>query len=198
MLQLLNGAHPNVMRMVDASMIESEGISTFSMVMPKAAGSLSSAISDKSLGGKAKVKVAGMLLHALAWMADQNVMHRDIKPDNILLTDANDPIICDFSLAKVVYPTSVLAAAAAAPKAGGKKKKAKKEKRKPAGVEGTRNSEGAGTPTYIAPEIVCGGTDYDTQVDVWSMGVVFYEMFNNQMLSVDSDKKALKLIEQVE
>jgi len=37
--------------------------------MPKAAGSLSSAISDKSLGGKAKVKVAGMLLHALAWMA---------------------------------------------------------------------------------------------------------------------------------
>ena len=71
-------------------------------------------------------------------------MHRDIKPDNILLNDANDPIICDFSLAKVVYPTSVLAAAAAAPKAGGKKKKAKKEKRKLAGVEGIRNSEGAG------------------------------------------------------
>jgi len=80
-------------------------------------------------------------------------MHRDIKPDNILLNDANDPIICDFSLAKVVYPTSVLAAAAAAPKAGGKKKKAKKEKRKPAGVEGTRNSEGAG--------VVGFGVDFD-------------------------------------
>ena len=71
------------------------------MIMPKAAGNLSGAIEGKGLTGKMKVEIAALLLHAVAWLASHQVMHRDIKPDNVLLTDEGKPVLTDFSLAKV-------------------------------------------------------------------------------------------------
>ena len=48
-----------------------------------------------------QVEIAALLLHAVAWLASHQVMHRDIKPDNVLLTDEGQPVLTDFSLAKV-------------------------------------------------------------------------------------------------
>ena len=48
-----------------------------------------------------QLEIAALLLHAVAWLASHQVMHRDIKPDNVLLTDEGQPVLTDFSLAKV-------------------------------------------------------------------------------------------------
>ena len=59
------------------------------------------------------MEIAALLLHALAWMASHNVMHRDVKPDNVLLTDEGAPVLTDFSLAKVVEQARTLTLALA-------------------------------------------------------------------------------------
>ena len=131
-----------------------------------------------------KVEIAALLLHALAWMASHNVMHRDIKPDNVLLTDEGAPVLTDFSLAKVVEATTEQPAATKAADKAGKEKAGKKRKHdKGASDKGGAavHTSAMGTPTYTAPEIVSGGSDYGTQADVWSMGVVFYELFHGEM-----------------
>jgi serine/threonine protein kinase len=153
MLRYLNGAHPNVMRMVDVSRLEDQ----FCMIMPKLAGSLSAAIEGKGLTNKMKAQIAALLLHAVSWMASHCVMHRDIKPDNVLLTDESLPVLTDFSLAKLVEPASSASSGARDGSGGGKGKKGKAGKKRGAGeVEqgGAKQTAGMGTPTYTAPEIV--------------------------------------------
>ena len=74
-----------------------------SVIMPCAAeGSLAGAIERKRLTSKQKLRIAALLLHALEWLASLRVMHRDIKPDNVLLDAELDPILTDFSLARVM------------------------------------------------------------------------------------------------
>ena len=51
------------------------------------------------------------------------------------------------------------------------------------------STAGAGTPTYTAPEVVNGSESYGLKADVWSMGVVFYEMFTGNTLPVYKDKR---------
>eukprot|EP00729_Bicosta_minor_P002009 gene2009-32441_t len=201
MLRYLNGAHPNVIRMHDASYLDNEdGVPAFTMIMPKAAGSLGGAIEDKTLKGSVKMTIAALLLHALDWMVSHNVMHRDIKPDNVLLDASNNPVLCDFSLAKIVDParactvSAPMAEESGAADASGFKKKKIKKKAAAANPFHLHTAE-MGTPTYIAPEVVNGRTDYGTQADVW--GVVFYEMFNNQMLTAQKDRQALAQIEEI-
>ena len=78
-------------------------------------------------------------------------------------------MICDFSLAKVVIDLSTMPPAPA--KVGGKSKKSNTQKKQKEGAAtGAKNTEGMGTATYTAPEIVNGQADYGTQADVWSLG----------------------------
>jgi hypothetical protein len=63
-------------------------------------------------------------------------------------------MICDFSLAKVVVDLSTMPPSPK--KAGGKSKKEKKKKQKEGGAAGAKHTEGMGTATYTAPEIVNG------------------------------------------
>ena len=187
MLRLLNGAHPNVMRMADVSIFEGE----ICMIMPCAAeGSLAGAIERKRLTSKQKLRIAALLLHALEWLASLRVMHRDIKPDNVLLDAELDPILTDFSLARVMSESA---------HAGGDAK-CRKKKRTSGGAEkgaAAPHTANMGTPTYTAPEIVRGDIDYGVAADLYSLGVVFYEMFNNKMLTLTKDRHALAHIEEV-
>eukprot|EP00966_Prymnesium_polylepis_P199864 4631902-Prymnesium_polylepis.1 len=97
MLRLLNGGHPNLMHIED---ISSDIEGQLGFVMPKMAGSLKGAIEKGSLSGKQKVRVAALTLHALAHMHSFDMIHRDIKPDNLLLTAEREPVLADLSLAR--------------------------------------------------------------------------------------------------
>ncbi|KAL8595819.1 hypothetical protein ACOMHN_012237 [Nucella lapillus] len=82
---------------------------------------------------------------ALQYLRCNNVAHMDLKPQNILLTSASNPIIkiADFGFAKAV-------------------------------LEGDELQVMRGSPLYMAPEIICQKS-YDARVDLWSVGVILYE-----------------------
>lgn len=188
----LSGVHPHLMPLVDITELEEQ----ICMIMPKMAGDLSHAIKGKGLSNKDKVRVAALSLNALSFLHSYGILHRDIKPDNILLNQEGEPVLADFSLAKVVG-VEAGTAEVEAPKPPSDSKKGKKRGR--GGEEETTkgpalHTAGAGTPTYTAPEIV-GGDEYGCKADVWSMGVVLYEMFTGTELPVVKDKQAFSLIE---
>ena len=79
-------------------------------------------------------------------MKDKNVIHRDLKTQNILLTKDNNIKIADFGLSKTLSTMSKMT--------------------------GTKN---AGTPTTIAPEIL-QGKKYTFSADIWSLGCILYEL----------------------
>ena len=89
------------------------------------------------------------LVSALAHMHEKGVMHRDIKPDNILLESIKndyDVRIADFGLATLINENEIL-------------------------------YKRCGTPGFIAPEIISykdGGKMYNEKCDIFSAGVIFY------------------------
>ena len=91
---------------------------------------------------------------ALAHAHEQGVVHRDVKPDNILLS-RDAAVVADFGIAKAVD------AARAAPM----------------GAALTQSGTAIGTPAYMAPEQAAGEPDVDHRADLYAWGVVAYELF---------------------
>jgi serine/threonine protein kinase len=100
--------------------------------------------------------IVPQICDALQFAHDEGVVHRDIKPDNILLDGKGRVKIADFGLAKLLD----LAAADAS-------------------LTGTHQV--MGTPHYMAPEQMQGSHDVDHRADIYSLGVVFYEMLTGQL-----------------
>lgn len=95
------------------------------------------------------------MLDALSYAHKAGVVHRDIKPDNVLLSGRH-AVVTDFGIAKAV--------ASATSTDGGS-----------AALTGIGFV--VGTPAYMAPEQAAGMTDIDPRADVYSTALVAYEMF---------------------
>jgi len=86
---------------------------------------------------------------ALAYAHEQGVLHRDIKPSNILLTPQGGVFLTDFGLARIAQ----------------------------AGESTLSQDTMLGTPHYISPEQAQGQPNLDARTDIYSLGVVMYELF---------------------
>ncbi len=103
------------------------------------------------------------LCHAIGYAHSRGVVHRDIKPDNVMIGEFGQTVVLDWGIAKVHGQADGVA--------GGSP---------PRGVdfvEGTLHGDLMGTPLYMSPEQAAGDVEaIDEASDVWSLGVVLYEL----------------------
>jgi serine/threonine protein kinase len=148
MLQMLSDeAHPSVIGLVDMCDIEGQ----LSMVIPKLPCNLADKIKEKSLNKQQKVAIAYELLKGLEYLHSKNVIHRDIKSENVMLDAHDKPIIIDFSLAKSLTHFC----AAPADESEGRKKKAGKKRSKP--PKGSGGGANGGLYQNLTDEVGAGG-----------------------------------------
>ena len=102
------------------------------------------------------LQIVPQICEALQSAHDQGIVHRDIKPENILIDKKGRVKIADFGIAKII---------------GG-------DAGSPA-MTATRHA--LGTPHYMAPEQVEQPQTVDHRADIYSVGVVFYEMLTGQL-----------------
>ena len=100
--------------------------------------------------------IVPQICEALQYAHDEGIVHRDIKPENILLDKKGRVKIADFGLAKLLgRPASVYTL--------------------------TRAGQRMGTPHYMAPEQIEHPHQVDHRADIYSLGVVFYEMLTGEL-----------------
>jgi serine/threonine-protein kinase len=148
-----NLQHPNIVGVIASG--DAEGLPYF--VMPYVEGeSLRARLtSERALSIPLTVSIMRDVARALAFAHERGVVHRDIKPDNVLLA-GGAAIVADFGVAKAV------ASARARPE-------------HPHGTL-TRDGISLGTPAYMAPEQVASDPTMDHRADLYALGVVAYEM----------------------
>jgi serine/threonine-protein kinase len=93
------------------------------------------------------VSIFSQLADALFYAHEQGIIHRDIKPVNVLMDHSGRPILSDFGIAKVLASTQ---------------------------EHLTRPGAGVGTPEYMSPE-QCQGVDVDGRADIYALGVMLFE-----------------------
>src|SRR5215831_5103919 len=93
-----------------------------------------------------KLNVVAQLCDGLSYAHEQGVVHRDVKPDNVFILEDGSVKLLDFGIAKLTTPTL------------------------------TRQGDVLGSASYMSPEQVGGSDSVDGRADVFSTGVVLYEL----------------------
>lgn len=125
------------------------------------------------------IDIAINVAQALAYSHVRGVIHRDIKPENIWVGNFGEVIVLDWGVAKVWgYPDEIDGTG------GNDPTEASAEKTNDPATDQLRtltaNGQRLGTPLYMSPEQVRGSDFVDERTDVFSLGVVLYEMLTQK------------------
>jgi len=140
--------HPNILPVYDFDQIGE----TFYIVMKYVDTGTLRNVLHGPLDLPYTIEIITQVALALGYAHRQGVVHRDIKPGNILLADNNWALLTDFGLAKILE--------------GGQRL--------------TRTGAGVGTPEYMSPEQAQGKAT-DGRADLYSLGVMVYEMLTGSL-----------------
>lgn len=150
-LAMLN--HPHIITVYDFG--QTDGLYYFLMEFVDGVN-LRQLLDSGRLAPKEALAIVPQICEALQYAHDKGIVHRDIKPANILLDTSGRVKIADFGVAKLM----------------GQKPE-----------DGMLTGEGhvMGTPHYMAPEQVEHPLDVDHRADIYSLGVVFYQMLTGEL-----------------
>jgi len=116
-------------------------------------GALADRIQQHPLSLREANRVLSRLAPALDFAHQQGIVHRDIKPANILFDRHNEPYLTDFGIVKIFEGDDTSMTGTGGP---------------------------IGSPAYMSPEQVLAGIDLDGRSDVYSLGIVLYEMLTGE------------------
>lgn len=150
-------SHPNILRAHCSFTVDHR----LWVVMPfMSAGSVQSIISSSFPDGLPEPCIAVVLketLSALAYLHDQGHLHRDIKAGNILVDSTGSVKLADFGVSALIYESNASS-----------------------GVSRPSSSlmltDVAGTPYWMAPEVIHSHTGYSLKADIWSFGITALEL----------------------
>lgn len=143
--------HPNLVRIFDYA--EHDGRLYFSMEFAEG-GSLKNRLSAGPLSARVAAELIATLAEAIHYAHEQGVIHRDLKPGNVLFTKSGTPKIADFGLAKQLDADS---------------------------TELTRDQSVLGSARYMAPEQAAGNSKHvNPATDVYALGNILYEALSGK------------------
>lgn len=174
--------HPNIARVFDAGATDA-GRPFFVMELVRGV-SITEFCDTRQLTTRERIELLIAVCQAVQHAHQKGVIHRDLKPSNILVTEQDAqavPKIIDFGVAKAI------------------------EEPLTDKTLFTRFSQFLGTPAYMSPEQAgWGGLDIDTRSDIYSLGVLLYELLTGQspldprQLRDASHEAVLKTIREIE
>jgi serine/threonine protein kinase len=146
---LANLSHSNIVKVLDYG--EHEG-SPY-LVMEYISGGALKASLGKPIPYAEAAALLAPIARALHYAHQQKIVHRDVKPENILINDSGQPMLSDFGIIKLM------------------------DVEESQGLTGTGRV--VGTPAYMSPEQI-RGQEIDGRSDIYSLGVVFFEMLTGK------------------
>ena len=150
-------SHPNIVTVHDFGAVENSGVEFCYFTMEYVEGSNLRGLL-KRLSSEQALAIVPQMCEALQYAHDIGIVHRDIKPENILVDKKGRVKIADFGLAKLL-----------------------EQARTSSDYTLTQADMAMGTPAYMAPEQLERPTEVDHRADLYSLGVVFYEMLTGQL-----------------
>ncbi len=151
-------SHPNVVRVIDANFDPERNLCY--LVMEYVSGGSIQNLLDRgeTLDWEWALTLAQKVAEALAAAEELNIVHRDIKPDNLMLTENGEVKLADLGIAKA------------------------------AGSSGNEEQPCiVGTPAYISPEQSRDSSIADCRSDIYSLGVTLYEVMTGKMAYAGSN-----------
>ena len=140
--QLSRLEHPNIMKLIDFG--NENGIYFMATEFIKGL-SLKEHLDKTPIAEESAVVIACEMAKAFSYMKEMGAIHRDVKPENILISENDEVILVDFGLSK---------------EEGGKTL--------------SMSDELFGTPQYLSPEYINGAPDITIKTDIYSLGITLF------------------------
>jgi serine/threonine protein kinase len=146
--------HPNIVQVYDFDVIEFNDVDLYFMVMPLIPGAtLKDVLADLSerneqMPPSRVLEIFKDITGALSYAHASGMIHRDVKPANILFDENNRAVLTDFGIARLVEGSGL-----------------------------TQEGLTTGTPAYMSPEQV-SGTPVDARSDIYALGIILFEMLS--------------------
>lgn len=161
LLQILKNNKRNVINIIDII----SNSNNLGVIMNYYEKDLSKVIDNKELNYTEKVKISYYILDAIEFLHSNNIIHRDVKPENILIDSDNFPILTDLTLAKKI------------------------DKK----LDGNTHTNPVATYIYRAPEVVYK-KKYSFPIDLWSVGIVVYELFSSSRIKTKNSEETINFV----
>ena len=145
--------HPGIVAVYDAGTTPG-GLLYFIMECIEGTDVQKLVIADGRIGEREALRITEHVCNALGYAHAHGVIHRDIKPSNIMIEADGDVKVADFGLAKSTAADTTLL---------------------------TMSNVMMGTPDYMAPEALAGAANADLRADLYSVGVMLYQMLTGKL-----------------
>ncbi len=163
--------HPNLVQVYEVGRDPETGLA-FMVMDYESGGSLRDRMASRLMAGerftvREALYVVRKIAEALEAAAEAGVIHRDVKPDNILFDADGEPVLADLGVAK------------------------KEDDNGESSTLLTMQNVIVGTPAYMAPEHLLDSHNADSRADIYSLGIVLWEMLAGERPNSDATQSQL-------